>query len=44
MDTTETEEEREKKSKLEELCHGKSSRPSEDAMFLRKDIIDAIRR
>ena len=44
MDTLETEEEREKKRKLEEMCEGKSTRPSEDAVFLRKEIIDALER
>ena len=32
MNTTGTEEEREQKRKLEELCEGKSIRPSEDAV------------
>ena len=44
MDTLETEDEREKKRKLEEMCEGKSTRPSEDAVFLRKEIIDALER
>ena len=33
MDTLESEENREKKGKLEETCEGKLTRPSEDAMF-----------
>ena len=33
MNTTGTEEEREQKRKLEELCEGKSIRPSEDAVL-----------
>ena len=44
MDTLESEEHREKKRKLEETCEGKLTRPSEDAMFLRKEIIDAFKR
>ena len=44
MHTLESEEDREKKRKLEETCEGKLTRPSEDAMFLRKEIIDALRR
>ena len=44
MDSLESEDEREKKSKLEEMTEGKSTRPSEDAMFLRTEIIDAIKR
>ena len=44
MDTLESEEDREKERKLEEMCEGKLTRPSEDAMFLRKEIIDALKR
>ena len=44
MDTLESEEDREKKRKLEETCEGKLTRPSEDALFLRKEIIDALKR
>ena len=36
MDTLESEEDREKKRKLEEMCGGKLTRPSEDAMYLRE--------
>ena len=44
MDTLESEEDREKKRKLEETCEGKLTRPSEDAMFFRQEIIDALKR
>ena len=44
MDTLESEEDREKNRKLEETCESKLMRPSEDAMFSRKDIIDALKR
>ena len=44
MDTLESEENREKKRKLEVTCEGELTRPSEDAMFLRKEIIDALKR
>ena len=44
MDTLESEEQREKKRKLEERCEGKSTRPSEDAVFLRREIVDALKR
>ena len=37
METLESEENREKKRKLEETCEGKLTRPSEDAMFFRKE-------
>ena len=40
MESLEPEDERERKRKLE----GKSTRPSNDAMFLRREIIDAITR
>ena len=42
MDSLESGDEREKKRKLEEMSEGKSTRPSEDAMFLRREIIDTI--
>ena len=42
MDSLEAEEEREKKRKLEEMCEGKSTRPIDDAMFLRREIIYAL--
>ena len=40
LESLESEDEREKKRKLE----GKSTRPSDDAMFLRRERIDAIKR
>ena len=40
LESLESEDEREKKRKLE----GKLTRPSDDAMFLRREIIDAIKR
>ena len=42
MDSLESGDEREKKMKLEEMSEGKSTRPSEDAMFFRREIIDTI--
>ena len=42
MDSLESEEERE--NKLEETSEGKPTRPSDDAMFFRREIIDAITR
>ena len=44
MDTLESEEDREKRRKLDEVSEGKLTRPSEDALFLRKEIIDAVKR
>ena len=44
MDSLESEDEREKKRKLGEMSEGKQTRTSDDAMFLRREIIDAIRR
>ena len=38
MDTLESEEDREMKRELEETCEGKLTRPSEDAMFFRREI------
>ena len=43
MDTLESEEDRDKKRKLG-TCEGKLTKPSEDALFFRKDIIDALKR
>ena len=43
MDTLESEEDREKK-KLYEVSEGKLTGPSEDALFLRKEIIDVLKR
>ena len=44
MDTLESEEDREKQRKLDELSEGKLTRRSEDALFLRKEIIEALKR
>ena len=44
MDSLESEDDQGKKRKLEEMSEGKSTRPSDDAMFLRREIIDAITR
>ena len=43
MEITETEEDLKKRT-LMEMCKSKSSRPSDSAVFLRKEIINAIRR
>ena len=43
MDTLESEGDREKKRKLDEMSEGKRTRPSEDALFLRTEIIDALK-
>ena len=43
-DSSETEEEREKKRKLEETSKGKSTKTSEESIFLQREIIDAIRK
>ena len=43
MDTLESEEERAKR-RLEKMCEGESTRPSVDAVFLRNEIIDALKR
>ena len=44
MDALESEEDRDKKRKLAEVSEGKLTRPSEDALFLKKEIIDALKR
>ena len=44
MDTLESQEERDKKRKLAEVSEGKLTRPSEDALFSKKEIIDAPER
>ena len=44
MDTLESEEDREKTRKLHEVSEGKLTRPSEDALFLRKEIIVTLKR
>ena len=41
MDTHETEEDREKKRKLEE---GKATKPIDDTVYLRRDIMEALKR
>ena len=43
-DSSETEEETEKKRKLEETSKGKSTKSSGESMFLQREIIDAIRK
>ena len=43
METTATEEDLKKKKRME-MCESKPTRPSDDAMFLRKGIINAIHR
>ena len=43
-DLSETEEETEKERKLEETSKGKSTRSSEESIFLQREIIDAIRK
>ena len=40
----ESEEDTDKKRKLAEVSEGKKTRPSEDALFLKKEIIDALKR
>ena len=44
MDTHETEEDREKKRKLEEGKEGKMTKPSDDTVYLRRDIMEALKR
>ena len=44
MDTHETEEDREKKRKLDEGKEGKATKPSEDIAHLRKDIMEALKK
>ena len=44
MDTHETEEEREKKRKLEEGKEGKMTKPNDDTVYLRRDILEALKR
>ena len=44
MDTQETEEDREKKRKLEEGKEGKMMKPSDDTVYLRRDIMEALKR
>ena len=44
MDTHETEEDREKKRKLDEGKEGKATKPSDDMAHLRKDIMEALKK
>ena len=44
MDTLETEEDREIKKKLEEGKDGKMMKPNDDTVYLRKDIMEALKR
>ena len=44
MDTLESEEDRDKKRKLAEVSEGKLTRESEDALFLKKEIIDTLKK
>ena len=44
MDTRETEEDREKKRKLEEGKEGKMTKPNDDTVYLRRDIMEALKR
>ena len=44
MDTHETEEDREKKRKLEEEKEGKMTKPNDDTVYLRRDILEALER
>ena len=43
-DSSEIEEEREKKRKLEDTSKGKSTRTSEESIFLQREVIDGIRK
>ena len=44
MDTQETEEDREKKRKLEEGKQGKATKPTDDMVYLKRDIMEALKR
>ena len=44
MDTHETEEDREKKRKLEEGKEGKATKPNDDMVYLKRDIMEALER
>ena len=44
MDTLESEEDRDNKRKLAEVSEGKLTRPSEDALFLKKEVIDSLKK
>ena len=43
MDTHETEEDREKKRKLEEGKEGKATKPTDDMVYLKRDIMEALK-
>ena len=44
MDTHETEEDREKKRKLEEGDKGKATKPIDVMLYLKRDIMEALKR
>ena len=44
MDTHETEEDREKKRKLDEGKEGKTTKPNDDMAHLKRDIMEALKR
>ena len=44
IETLESEEDRDKQRKLAEVSEGKLTRPNEDALCLKKEIIDALKR
>ena len=44
MDTHETEEDRQKKRKLEEGKEGKATKPNDDMVYLRRDMMEALKR
>ena len=44
MDTHETEEDREKKRKLEEGKEGNATKPNDDMVYLKRDIMEALKR
>ena len=44
MDTHETKEDREKKRKLEEGKEGKATKPNDDMVYLKRDIMEALKR
>ena len=44
MDTHETEEDREKKRKLDEGKEGKTTKPNDDMVYLKRDIMEALER
>ena len=44
MDSHETEEDREKKRKLEEGKEGKTTKPNDDMVYLERDIMEALKK